>query len=328
VLFLKDEDPEAPNYFLIRDRFASEQPLPAEWNIWALAEKVDLTGAPARIHSRYGVELEVFMAEPAMPDWSTRQDTNRFLANPSRPYLVDQEWVEVLTNLRAQQEPGQGFLAVLYPRKLDEPTPAYETLAGGAGVKVTTPRGTDWAFLADQPVIWQGDGLAFSARPGPSAGPGGMGGGVCRTRPGRGGGPAAGGRRSQGGIPAAVSAAADGLAGVRPSGGHLARIATLPSASISRRRLYLASRFRLGDRPDLDEVSGPAHGQVGQPIVLGFAAARADRDAPAGPRAMPSARAASDSVPIWLTLSRSAFAPGCRWRAGCGRVWCTEDRRP
>jgi hypothetical protein len=166
VLFLKDPDPEGPNYFLLRDDFLSEQPLPGEWNIWALAEAVDTSGSPARVKSRYGVELEVYMAEPAVPRWSTRQDTNRFLAGPSRPYLVDKEWLEVLTNLRAEQEPGKGFLAVLYPRKAGEARPGYETLAGGAGVKVTTPRGTDWVFLSAAPVKWEGEGISFEGRAG------------------------------------------------------------------------------------------------------------------------------------------------------------------
>lgn len=166
VLFLKDPDPEGPNYFLVRDDFVADDPLPGEWNIWTLAEGVDLSAMPAKVTSRYGVELEVYMAEPTAPRWSTSQDTNRFLAGPSRPYLVDREWVEVLTNLRAYQEPGKGFLAVLYPRKHREPVPEFETLAGGRGVKVSTPRGVDYAFLSQTPVAWSGDGLSFAGTAG------------------------------------------------------------------------------------------------------------------------------------------------------------------
>jgi hypothetical protein len=55
---------------------------------------------------------------------------------------------------------------VLYPRKAGEARPGYETIAGGAGVKVITPRGTDWVFLAAAPVKWEGDGIAFEGRAG------------------------------------------------------------------------------------------------------------------------------------------------------------------
>ena len=166
VLFLKDTDPTAPNYYLVRDDFASEETLPGEWNIWTLAEETDLDSNPARLVSKYGVDLEVYMAEPADPRWSARQDTNRFLPSPSRWVLAEPEWLEVLTNLRAKQNPGEGFLTVLYPRKQDEPRPEFQTLAGGSGVRVQTPRGVDYAFLAAEPIEWEGDGLSFEGRAG------------------------------------------------------------------------------------------------------------------------------------------------------------------
>src|ERR1051326_3913506 len=40
--------------------------------------------------------------------------------------------------------------------------------------------------------------------------------------------------------------------------------------------------FVLRDRADLDLVRAPTHGQIGQPIVLGFATARTDRHPPTG----------------------------------------------
>ena len=166
VLFLKDPDPAAPNYYLVRDDFRSDDPLPGEWNIWTLAERVEVGAAPARVVGRFGVDLEVYMVEPADPQWSTRQDTNRYLPSPSRHYLVADEWVEVLTNLRAEQVPGKGFLAVLYPRQRGEEAPEFTTLAGGCGVKVVTPRGVDYAFLAPEPIEWEGDGLRFRGRAG------------------------------------------------------------------------------------------------------------------------------------------------------------------
>ena len=73
VLFLKDADPAAPNYYLIRDDFLSDDPLPGEWNIWALAKSVDVTSTPAVVTGKYGVDMDVFLASPANPQWSTQQ---------------------------------------------------------------------------------------------------------------------------------------------------------------------------------------------------------------------------------------------------------------
>jgi len=167
VLMLKDPDPRAPNYYLIRDDWISKKPLPGEWNIWTLAKKVDVTSRPAVVTGHYGVDLDVYMAEPTEPKWTTRQETNKFLAGPSRQYLYGTKtWVEVQTNLRAKQAPGKGFLAVLYPRFHDEAPPAYTTLADGKGVKVVTPRGTDYAFLSAKSVTWSGEGISFSGTAG------------------------------------------------------------------------------------------------------------------------------------------------------------------
>jgi len=159
---LKDPNPRAPNYYLIRDDFRADEPLPTEWNIWILAKEVDVSKSPARVTGKYGVDLDVFMAEPANPKWTTRQDTNKYLPSPSRPYLVEKEWLEMQTQLRAKQGPGGGFLAVLYPRFHDEEQAGFESLAGGKGVKVVGPRGTDWAFLSAERVKWEGDGITFA----------------------------------------------------------------------------------------------------------------------------------------------------------------------
>ena len=55
---------------------------------------------------------------------------------------------------------------MLYPRFHTEKPATFQRIAGGRGVKVTTPRGTDWAFLSADPVRWSGDGLTFSGTAG------------------------------------------------------------------------------------------------------------------------------------------------------------------
>ncbi len=166
IALLKDADPLAPNYFVIRDDLIGQSGYPGEWNIWALAQDVQFNANQAIVTSKYGVLMDVFMAEPLQPQWSTQQTSHNFLAGPSSQYAVDKPWQETLTNLRAKQAPGKGFLAVLYPRKADEPLATYTSLADGKGVKVVTPKGTDWVFLSDEPVQWTGEGLSFSGTAG------------------------------------------------------------------------------------------------------------------------------------------------------------------
>ncbi len=166
IALLKDADPLAPNYFVIRDDLIGQGNFPGEWNIWTLAQDVQFNGNRALVTSKYGVMMDVFMAEPLQPQWSTRQATNEFIAGPSRQYVVDQPWLEILTNLRAKQAPGKGFLAVLYPRKADEQPATFTSLADGKGVKVVTPQGTDWVFLSEVPVQWTGEGMSFSGTAG------------------------------------------------------------------------------------------------------------------------------------------------------------------
>ena len=174
IALLKDPDPLAPNYFVMRDDILGQGNFPGEWNIWTLAQDLQTNGNRASVTSKYGVIMDVFMAAPADPQWATQQvkslpnaeAKNSFIAGPSAPYVVDKPFLEILTNLRAVAAPGQGFLAVLFPRKADQPAATCETLAEGKGVKVTTTRGTDWVFLSEVPVKWTGEGLSFSGTAG------------------------------------------------------------------------------------------------------------------------------------------------------------------
>ena len=174
LALLKDPDPLGPNYLVMRDDFTGAGSFPAEWNIWTLAQDLQTNANQAVVTTKYGVTMDVYMADPAQPNWTTHPLTalpsptakTSFIASPSGGYVVDKPWIETLTNLRATQAPGQGFLAVLYPRKSDQPAAQYQTLAAGKGVRVTTEKGTDWIFLSEVPVQWTGEGLSFSGTAG------------------------------------------------------------------------------------------------------------------------------------------------------------------
>src|SRR4051812_2173606 len=46
--------------------------------------------------------------------------------------------------------------------------------------------------------------------------------------------------------------------------------------------VVLGEAFGLGDRADFDLLAAPADGEIGEPVVLGLAAAGADGDVPVG----------------------------------------------
>jgi hypothetical protein len=208
ILFLKDADVDGPNYFVIRDDYSEQPTLPSEWNLWGLATEVvvnengkwkmengnsetrklgnsaqfPLLRSPISqfpnfpisnlitLKGQHGVDLDVFMAAPAQPEWTTRQDRHEFLAGPSMEYWRavngDKPWQETMWNVRTTQPVGQGYLAVLYPRRAEEAGAEYAAFADGAGVQVVTPRGTDRAFLSLKPVQWSGEGASFSGTAG------------------------------------------------------------------------------------------------------------------------------------------------------------------
>jgi hypothetical protein len=164
------DDPSGPLYLVIRDTIDSAKPLPSEWNIWTLADKIDLDGNLAHCRGLYGVDLDVYMAEPAAPKWFTREDTSKFLAGPSQEYWQKtnpgKPWVETLKNLRASAAPGGDFLAILFPRKAGEPAPAFETLRNGGGVVIKHARGTDLVGMSRKPALCAANGIGFTGTAG------------------------------------------------------------------------------------------------------------------------------------------------------------------
>ena len=170
--FTPDGQPDTagPGYLVLRDDIASDKPLPSEWNLWLLVDSIDTSANPVRCKSPFGVQLDIFLADPAQPKWSTREDTQTFLAGPSQEYWHKvngkKPWSETLKNLRGYAAPGGGYFAVLYPRKDNEPAAQFTTLLGGNGIAIVHPRGKDDVFLGAQPVNWHDGDRSFAGTAG------------------------------------------------------------------------------------------------------------------------------------------------------------------
>ncbi|OPZ84813.1 MAG: hypothetical protein BWY76_01692 [bacterium ADurb.Bin429] len=169
VLFIKDPDPAAPNYLVLRESFSGNTTLPTDWNLWTLATGVTWEGNRATAAAMFGgVLLDVVMLDPTRPAWSTGEWAHKFLpgnttvqgwkdANPDKPYEERQKL------LRVAQGPGQCYFAVLYPRLATEQAPTVTAVADGKAAKVEHVGGMDLVILLPDAVPVQAEGVMAQA---------------------------------------------------------------------------------------------------------------------------------------------------------------------
>ena len=155
LVFVKDDEPLGPNYLVVRDEFSDEPTLPTDWNIWSLAETLEVKGRWARFQGQFDVDLEVFVAHPAEPDVVTGAWAHHYLQDSRErnqadysslytPYeqayerIMKRPFQEKQLVLRIRQGPGEGYLVVLFPRLQDEEPPRFEALPDACGVRVAT----------------------------------------------------------------------------------------------------------------------------------------------------------------------------------------------
>jgi len=162
ILFVKDPDPLGPNYFLVRDAVLNGRDF--DWRVWiATDEAPDVRANPIRAKGRFGVDLVVFFIEPAKRNLATRQITRTAgAAGWGHDERTTSQRCLELTKL-----PGdQPVSVVLYPVLADEPTPKFAALAGGRGVKIEGPFGTDYALLGLERFGFNGEGIEFDGKAG------------------------------------------------------------------------------------------------------------------------------------------------------------------
>ncbi|HEY3415993.1 MAG TPA: hypothetical protein VGM23_03820 [Armatimonadota bacterium] len=167
VVFVKDHDPAAPNYFLVRDSFNDGATLPTDWNLWTLSSDVKWEGNHAVATAQYGnVLLDVFMLTPAQPAWETGEWGHKFLPGQSGPgwqkLNKGKPFEERQKLLRVKQGAGGGYLAVLYPRDAAEAAPQVKALPDGNGAVVTHAQGTDMLFTLTKAGEVRQENVTFS----------------------------------------------------------------------------------------------------------------------------------------------------------------------
>jgi len=166
VLFLKDQDPKGPNYFILRDEFGGTPTKPTDLSLWFLANGMERKGDVFHYDGQCLVDMDVFVSEPA----DLEPETGKF-GHRQQPYIRytgfdpnyhpgGKRWEEQLF-LRIKQPPGKGYLVVLYPRLKEGDPEAKFTRLDESAVKIETPLATDYAFLRPFAFRFKDDRVSF-----------------------------------------------------------------------------------------------------------------------------------------------------------------------
>ncbi|MET3870731.1 hypothetical protein J3R74_000601 [Puniceicoccus vermicola] len=166
IVFIKDEDPLRPNYFVIRDSFP--KPGSATSRTFFVAESVELTERGASVIGKEDVDTDVFYAYPPGLELATEEKTtsghgaaapNPSPSNPNRVKEGKMDYTQIGLLATVKSEPG--FMAVIYPRLKNEAAPTFTSFAEGRGVKVESEVGTDYVFLSEDPFTFEEGGITF-----------------------------------------------------------------------------------------------------------------------------------------------------------------------
>ncbi|MHB9130137.1 MAG: hypothetical protein ACYDBB_03480 [Armatimonadota bacterium] len=161
-LMMKSRQAENPSYLVLRDTFRGMDLQPSHWNTWVIAK------------SKENVETRQNVVTVTTPQ-DNRLDMVFLEPTAINPKVL---WTGVTggagcgfpptgaANVSIDQQAGKGYLAVIYPRRANMPTPQTESPAPGV-LKVTTPEGTDWVFLSpDEPITFDNGEVSFTGRTG------------------------------------------------------------------------------------------------------------------------------------------------------------------
>ncbi len=160
VLFLKDDDPKGPNYFVIRDGFGGTPTRPTDASFWFLAKGMTREGNVFHFDGQCEVDMDVFVntpetATPETGEYSHIQQPYVRQVGFEPKYFPGGKLCEKQLFLRLKQPVGKGYFTVLYPRlKAGDPAATFTRLDDSV-VRVQTPLSTDIVFAAPYPVTWK-----------------------------------------------------------------------------------------------------------------------------------------------------------------------------
>ena len=163
VLFVKDEDPKGPNYFVVRDGFGETHQADGGQ---LLVPARGMTRAKNVFHfdGQLPVDMDVFVNSPAdcRPELGefkhVQQPYGRMTGDDLKHYPGGKRQEKQLL-LRLKQPAGLGYFVVLYPRlKGIDPEATFIRLSEHA-VKVQTPLGVDYLLVNHFPAALRAEAL-------------------------------------------------------------------------------------------------------------------------------------------------------------------------
>jgi hypothetical protein len=157
---------EGMNYLVIRDDFGGYAGRTPVFQYWSLSEDAALAGQAARFQGQLGVDTDLMVLQPPGAELSKDSFTHKE-CEPIVGQLHQQKYgkpfEEKQVVCRAKGKQGEGFLAVIFPRKAGEPEPTIQSWADGAGAKITWKGETHYVLLDTQEREVNADGIQAKA---------------------------------------------------------------------------------------------------------------------------------------------------------------------
>jgi hypothetical protein len=173
LLLVKAPAPGGVEYLVVKD--SALGPDAPQWNLDVLSTAPQLV-APDHVwypgHPEFGMGMDVIFCEPAAPEVAFEAGiVNPALLTPEgRATLTPKELAYTVTEhwlLHVPAGPGSTFVAVLFPRRADEPAPQVEYLAREETLAITHAEGRDLVFLRPNATLpARIDGVFFQGRAG------------------------------------------------------------------------------------------------------------------------------------------------------------------
>ncbi len=157
IAFVKHPGEDGPSYFVLAD--TPSAPGAVTWRLWLSAASIDRRDGGAVVRGREDVDTDVSFVRPTGIAWTTeeRSRSTHGLDQAGRYGRV----TTTQLGLVLTDERGERFLVTIFPRAKGDPAPAIDAIADGQGVRVETADGTDYVFLARQPIDVTEDDVSF-----------------------------------------------------------------------------------------------------------------------------------------------------------------------
>jgi len=155
ILFVKENDPARPSYFVLADTTHGKTWM--EWCLWVCAAApLNVSTNPIKVTGQHDVDMDVFFAAPRRRRLHTLHAEQDGLGPK-----ISQELIHLA------QRAGTPVVTVLYPyvRGREQP-PRFASIAGGRGVLLRGAFGLDINIVSRQELEVKEAGLSFKGRVG------------------------------------------------------------------------------------------------------------------------------------------------------------------